>query len=364
MLASKPQRGFTLMELMIALGLLGALMAVAWSLLGTFRDAEMRGWKLSFRTQTIRSARSWLERDLQHLLLVELPDPAAPATRGIARPSANRSSFEGSPMGFTAMISPSIDPIPFLGNLMSESGEKNPAEVEDALASGEEFGGSTVSTSPWPAESLQIEYALVPMPAGRSSQSVAPQLLRDGSSDTTQYSLVRRERMDARNQTATVAAADRALTAQDLYRQSEEDGIANASPINEVRLDGLMHPQFRYFDGLAWANQWSSVQRGGLPRAVAFGFDFPPVSEIRNPSEQEPDVETENEPLETSPWSEPDGTGRLNDPELETDSVRSGGGGQGLMSSSTSEVQLVIFVAGGVAPKGGPANASVAGRSP
>jgi len=88
------------MELMIALGLLGALMAVAWSLMGTFGDAEIRGWKLAHRVQTIRSARDWLESDMQHLALSVRPTV-------LDMPVLSEGPyFTGDSLGFTATIAP------------------------------------------------------------------------------------------------------------------------------------------------------------------------------------------------------------------------------------------------------------------
>ena len=98
--SSLPVRSaYTLLELMLALALLGALMTVAWSLMGTFRDAEQRGWKLSHRTQTIRAAREWLQSDIQHLLQNE---------PSVANSPAIKSRLNGNTLGFTASIAPSL----------------------------------------------------------------------------------------------------------------------------------------------------------------------------------------------------------------------------------------------------------------
>ncbi len=359
MLATKPKRGFTLMELMIALGLLGALMAVAWSLLGTFRDAEMRGWKLSYRTQTIRSAREWLENDLQHLVPFAAPAQPVSSTRALATTTANvvsntagTATFYGTAMGFTATISPSVDPIPFLGNLMSDPADMNLADTGEEMKLGEGFGEAARPASLWPADYLEIEYELVPMPDNLSSKPSLSSSISDGLLDETQYSLVRREQVDVGSRAVSEAPSERVLSVQNLYRQADESVLTNASPMSESRLDGLMHPQFRYFDGIAWVAQWNSGQRGGLPRAIAFGFDFPPASEILHPSERPSQEPTEADRLEDNYLTTTEPLLNPLEQESETIQERASGGNQGIMIVSTNEVQLVIFVASGIVSKG------------
>jgi len=340
MLVSKPKQGFTLMELMIALGLLGALMAVAWSLLGTFRDAEMRGWKLSHRTQTIRSARAWLESDLQHLVLVAAHQQPVSSARSNLTIQASSAVFHGNSMGFSATISPSIDPIPFLGNLMSEGDDVGPVVSPDELAMVGELGDVATPGSLWPADSVEVEYQLVPMTSKPSAQSTASSRGLDGMLGQTPYSLVRREQLDASTDSTLTTPSERVLNVQDLYRQQDAESFTNAKRSRETRLEGLMHPQFRYFDGVAWVSQWNSNQRGGLPRAIAFGFDFPAAADIQHPSEREASEKTENDSLEDA----------VLEHEQDTMAEVAGSEIQGLMTSSTNEVQLVIYVAVGGIP--------------
>ncbi len=289
---STGRSAFTIIELMIALGLLGALMAVAWSLLGTFRDAEMRGWKVSYRTQTIRSASTWLEDDVQHLV-----------------PAVSPNSFIGNAMGFSAIIEPSIDPIPFLANLMSnqEAMELEPAVRDSSF--GQESSVATAHNSPWPDEAIEIEYQLTPVPT--SSTASAFRMAND--SKETPFVLTRLER--------------------------------SGRTIRESRLEGLLNAQFRYFDGISWKSEWNNVQQNGLPLGIAFGFDFPATSDIQKPN----DVRTQNKDLDDSS-SEIALVSELpfTDSALATDATtESRNANQGLMESSTNEVQIVILVRSG-----------------
>ena len=314
---NKLRSAFTLIELMIALGLLGALMAVAWSLLGTFRDAEIRGWKLSHRTQTIRSARTWLEDDIQHLAL-----PESPVVSNASRSSKSSVNvrFIGNAMGFSATIAPSIDPIPFLENLMM----------------------AATPSSPWPAETVEIEYHLTPVP----SDSISVSSSLTSNSDQTQFVLTRREMIDANTPSVVASPSERVLTAQDLYRQTDEEILSSSQPIRESRLGGLMKAQFRYFDGSSWKSEWNSTQQGGLPRGIAFGFDFTAVSDMRpasettaQPSDQN-GSSTENVLANNLPFAE----SRLS---TEATAEVSSASDQGLMESSINEVQIVVYVGKG-----------------
>ncbi len=346
---------FTLIELMIALGLLGALMAVAWSLLGTFRDAEIRGWKLSSRTQTIRSVRAWLEDDVQHLAVVDnattattnAQNPKKPTTNTPAPKSSKAFHFSGNAMGFSTVIAPSIDPIPFLENLMSDTMQPEQASsLESSLLGvnpmGEASSMAAVSSSPWPAEAVEIEYQLTPV----SSDSVSSSGPRTGISDQTQYVLTRREMLDTTAKSVVDSPSEQVLTAQDLYRQSDEDVPVSSQPIKEVRLEGLMNAQFRYFDGTAWRSEWNSAQQAGLPHAIAFGFDFPATADMKAPSEKTtpPSNEDRSSTEDTLYTNLPlAGSGLSTEAMAEVASASD----QGLMESSTNEVQIVIFVGKG-----------------
>ena len=101
--------GYSLLELMLALSLLTALLAVGWSMLSTYRNAEQRGWRLNERVQSIRAARQWLELDLLHLSPMEVSAPLWTATAGRGSNSvisAQEHPFIGDGSGFLATIAP------------------------------------------------------------------------------------------------------------------------------------------------------------------------------------------------------------------------------------------------------------------
>lgn len=285
--------GFTLLELMIALGLLGALMSVAWSLMATFQDAELRGWKMTQRTQIIRAAHDWLQSDA-HQVITQSPEM----------------SFTGSSLGFTTLIAPSLDPLPFLERLMSDSTtgddydslDTSSLSLPTSTSAGLAGASSSLSEremaevlgddSPWNKARVEIEYQLLPMPDADSSIPANPQSAgEDLPVEDVQFMLVRRELISgagagqgssSTDDQQTIPASERVLTGQDLYRQTDDEQMTSSGiAINESRLEGLVRPQFQYSDGRSWASSWNSRTAGGLPAAVALRFDFPARAQMQ-----------------------------------------------------------------------------------
>lgn len=289
-----PRRfGFTLLELMIALGLLGALMSVAWSLMATFQDAEQRGWKMTQRTQIIRAAHDWLQSDA-HQVITQSPEM----------------SFTGSSLGFTTLIAPSLDPLPFLERLMSDSTASDDYDLlgtsstSTPTSSSTGLGGAAGllsepemaeilgDNSPWNKARLEIEYQLLPMPTADTSISAIPQPPTGNlPAEDIQFMLVRRELVSGAvagqsgsslDDAQSIPASERVLTGQDLYRQTDDEQLTSSGiAIVESRLEGLVRPQFQYSDGRAWTSSWNSRSAGGLPVAVALRFDFPARSQMQ-----------------------------------------------------------------------------------
>ncbi len=349
------RQAYTLLELMLALALLGALMAVAWSLMGTFRDAEQRGWKLAHRTQTIRAAREWLQTDVQHLLQNE---PTAIAT------NAAESRLVGNSLGFTATIVPSLDPLPFLQTLMSDPldrlnsvAEETPlASLSDTEASATEASLADARQSLWPAESIDIEYQLVPVAA--SNAETVNALLQSGPPEDIQFSVTRRERLSASglrlnvgslgDQALRSGAAERVLTAQDLYRQTDESTQSAGPSLRENRLNGLVNAQFQYFDGEIWQSTWNSDQAGALPRAIALSFDFPARADMKpyTPNSSPSTDELDSESLLDSRPSESQISFADSALAAEPAAELANTGEAGLMQAATHEVQIIVYIGG------------------
>ena len=107
-----------------------------------------------------------------------------------------------------------------------------------------------------------------------------------------------------------------------------------------------MNAQFRYFDGIAWRSEWNSAQQAGMPHAVAFGFDFPATVDMKPPSET---TTSQSDRATSSLENTPDTNLPLAGSGLTTEALAedASASDQGLMESSTNEVQIVIFVGKG-----------------
>ena len=358
----RKRAAYTLLELMLALALLGALMTIAWSLMGTFRDAEQRGWKLAHRTQTIRAARAWLQNDVQHLLRDEVTQ---------LNFTALKSRLTGNSLGFTASIAPSLDPLPFLEQLMSDS-QPLSAIVDDAPVanlSDTDAIAADATQSLWAPESMEVEYQLAPLES--SSDSAASASLLSTDLTEVQFSLTRREKLSANTSAATgnglgarasssasggvqstASLADRVLTAQDLYRQTDDAAQSSGAVTRESRLDGLTNVQFKYFDGQSWKSEWNSDSAGGLPQAIALGFDFPARAKMKpaesKPSASDADGLGVNDATDLLSSTPSDSQLSFADAALAAapTAESSSQGDGGLMQAGTHEIQIVVYVGG------------------
>jgi len=396
---SMGRAGYTLLELMLALALLGALMTVAWSIMGTYRDAESRGWKLSQRTQIIRTAREWLQGDMLQLATPDNPSDSnsnfdsnldsdsnrttasTPSTPALT--AQNLPRFVGDATGFSATLAPPLDPLPFFERLMSDAlaGDASVSGLSvsqtrlqaednsDANQPTDQRGQEPVQASPWPAERLVIEYRLIPVanparstPATRNQvtrNAAAANSLSSGDLSEIQFMLVRRERLDNRdsandlspfatdNPLGSNPAADRLLTAQDLYRQTDESQMIGGVILRESKLNGITQAGFKYCDGVGWSDQWDSGARGTLPSAIALSFDFPAAADMR-PIEPPPvDRSSEDFANDESGGFAGEYTGlSFADSALASASVAevSTANELGLVQGSVSQVQVVVHI--------------------
>lgn len=238
------RRAFSLLELMIALVLLGVLSALAWSILDNFRNAEQRGWRVASRLQSIRSARLWLEEDLLHVC--ETLPTSSPNSSSRSSPI----SFQGTSTGFSITYAPSIDPLPWLEELVlnrPDSATQEPA----ALNRYTRLGLYNVAAN----YQLQNGGSLT-----RTITSQAPLAPRESNATST----------------TDIEVAEPTLTVSDLYRQSDRiDQIGQTSAaLNQSQLGPLYRPRFRYHDGSTWKTTWTASASISLPAAIELSYDL------------------------------------------------------------------------------------------
>lgn len=284
----KRRSGYSLLELIIAMSLLVGLLAAGWSVLSAYRDAEMRGWTLAQRIQTVQMAREWLESDLLQIVPLQ----------------HNGESFVGNATGFIATIKPSVDPLPFLVRRL-DGLEWNDTDSQRNLAAtspDESIQGENANRL-WPPKQWTVEYRLKSI--GESSDEAS-----------TSWILVRHTRVSARElrrdaRDSNDESTQRELTLSDLYRTQEDAEVESQVAVHNQQLRGLTHAKFSYFDGQQWKSSWDSRSTGTLPFAVALAFNVDPKISGKEPLPIEESSSTEES--EQVDW--------LAEPEAE-DSVR------------------------------------------
>lgn len=239
----KQRPAFSLLELMIALVLLGVLSALAWSILDNFRTAEQRGWKVASRLQAIRSARLWLEEDLLHVSEHFAQSDSQITTR------MQPVSFQGTQTGFSITYHPSIDPLPWLEELVLNSQDT----ATSSASSQNRYTRLGLYT-------VEARYQLQGTGLIRTITSQAP-----SAPSNSANSLIN-----------DIEPVEPTLTVNDLYRQSDRvDQLGSlSSSLSQSELSPLYRPRFRYHDGRTWKSSWVATSTAALPTAIEFSFDL------------------------------------------------------------------------------------------
>lgn len=294
---------YSMLELLIALGLVGALLAVAWSLLSTYQKAELNGWNLAERIRTVESVRQWLEHDMLHVVHFQQAD----------------AYFVGNTSGFTTTICPSVDPLPFFDKLLNSTNnstmtiESDISQELGLVDSAEDPPGR----HPWPLDCIRVEYRMVP----GSRQSTAKTSKIDGGSNLPSPNimgatnalasqddrmLVRRElgvrpAHHENDQDLRSESSERLLTSEDLYRLSEPQDSTSTYTLRESILPGISNVQFNYFDGTHWKSNWNSQILNQLPSAIAIRFNS---NVDRNAMRLSPSIPAEIDSESVFEWEE------------------------------------------------------------
>lgn len=314
----KPRKrsAFTLLELLIALALLGGLLLLAWSIMGTLRLAESRTEGLAGRVRIIQSARNWLENDLQHLVggmagpsntsSVQAGMPlgafsTSGTLSGVTLSAGNPGTtvfFQGDPGGFVANLLPSFDPLWMMEPWFTESSTTDVmprlphpnrtvrveyrAVGDRAISDGASFDRGGGESSRYPSD-IELGSRVQPETdrSVRENTALAEDPFRspDGPRSQSENGLRRtvrglqkptidRRRIDVGEQ--------RQLTTADLYRLTDVDSLGKreAESTTSATLSGLQRLRFRYGDGRRWHSSWDHGSRGGLPRAIEVCFDL------------------------------------------------------------------------------------------
>src|SRR6056297_319633 len=284
---------FTVLELMIALALLGGLLAVAWSILGSYRTAEQRGWQQAYRIQVVRAVRELLEEDAAHW---QRRASSPSADFDAARPTAAVAGFAGDPQGFQVTMLPSVDPLPWLEQVTAPPPSDRVLTGAVTGAGGTDgtrqaAGGRAASAVRSPLDRVRVTYRLTPDAAAAGGEpsyllqrSVTPLTAAFGT-------------LAASPGGDDAPSSEEVLTVEALYR-TEEAEAASTGVGEVIVIRHLMAARFRYSDGSAWQEEWDSGVQEGLPWAIELRFDHP---EAKVPYDVTAPAASANGPLPSEP---------------------------------------------------------------
>lgn len=259
--------GYTILELMISLVLMATLMMVAWSILGSYRDAEQRGWNQTYQMQVIRIARQWLQTDADSLMEppVQTSSPTDPLQSFSS--TSEMTPFKGDEQGFEVDVMPSVDPL---------------AWIQEVTRADEPL---TTTTQALEATNSNTAIAIDPLAVHRLRYTIVGNMPIDTTSTETDEEFFDLQRelipIDRWSHASSSPSPEKLLTTEDLYRVGEDELLTDSasavkSPVASLR--NLITPRFRYSDGKQWLSQWDSQLKGGLPRAIELSFDLPSAS--------------------------------------------------------------------------------------
>jgi type II secretory pathway pseudopilin PulG len=268
--AGAGRRAFTLVEVVLALGLSVALLAAVYSALDLYRQFTTASQTEIDRAQLARSILRMIERDIRSCVYVSSDQESASisSASGDGGFSGGDSSDTGSNSDSDALVT--VDPVEGLSTnttglmgdsqtlIMNVSRPSRDAIVP--LVSESESGAVTQS------DQKTVAYFLAAPNQAGLEDAVGDEFAIDGPDSPTAHErggLARRETNALQSQFADSEMS----TVQTRILSSEIDSL-----------------QFRYFDGFDLLEQWSGTSSAGLPTAIEVTIGFRAVENDRRNS--------------------------------------------------------------------------------
>ncbi len=257
--------GFTLLETLLAAALSAVVMAGLWSLFHMYERLFTKGQAKVEQAQLVRALVDQLTGDLHSAI------PDAPADNAPGLSSVRRFGL----FGTSQSLQVDVLQIPASG------------VADDSLA----LPGLARSQTPTPQvpELRTVRYLFEPPDAPRDVDPESPAgLVRWefdwetplGRNAGPRSAQERQTRQPTKTRIAASSAAkDRSTSAGDPLASTAEGG-------SMTRVPEVVAMEFRYFDGAAWSDQWSSLARKSLPVAVEIRIGLTSAEEPGQPSHE------------------------------------------------------------------------------
>lgn len=273
-------RGFTLLEVILALALGSILLAAVWSSLELFWRYSDAGREESDQLQISRAVFQAIERDLRST--IPLPPAASSSTTGSSSTTSGNSttgnssatSSSGGTSGNTSGTTSST------GDTSSSSTTTSTAvsAVSPIHFVGDDAAFVCQSLLPQSLEQASLAASMQGAPAfrrdlqwvGWSASGKLPANTPTGSPVPPPPTL---EEVDGRPQVVR-------WQMDVLGDQSNPNQQPESFPVPPEVIPELLRLRFRYFDGIEWLETWDSDLAGGLPYAVEIEIDVASTAEI------------------------------------------------------------------------------------
>lgn len=313
--------GFTLFELLIAVGLTSLLMAALYSAMSTYFQLQLDSHEEIARQQVARAVLRQMTRDIQSVVFAKqevLPEDEADSAGGSGAGGSGTSGLSGSgtsglsgngtsglsgggTSGLNSAGTGSGTGTSSSGGSSSSGGGASTSGDLDGNAYGESMiDPETVSTTytsglVGTATDLQL-FVSRPDPnlAYVSSQELSTLDQRTGDLVIIRYLMADKQGSGLGSEIADREAPGRdagpvglARMAGDLYglstavENSEDSPQLAAAKLLAREVSGV---QFRYFDGIAWQEEWDSTALNSLPKAIEIVLTVRDEAEASNAS--------------------------------------------------------------------------------
>ena len=305
--------GFTLFELLIAVGLTSLLMAALYSAMSTYFELQLDSHEEIARQQVARAVLRQMTRDIQSVVFAKqevLPEDEEGSTSGSGSSGSGTSGLSGGgtsglsgsgTSGLSSGTTGSGAGTATSGGSSASSGGMSTSGELDGNAYGEStIDPETVSTTytsglVGTATDLQL-FVSRPDPnlAYVSSQELSTLDQRTGDLVIIRYLMADKQGSGLGSEIADREAPGRdegpvglARMAGDLYglstavENSEDSPQLAAAKLLAREVSGV---QFRYFDGIAWQEEWDSTALNSLPKAIEIVLTVRDEAEASNAS--------------------------------------------------------------------------------
>jgi type II secretory pathway pseudopilin PulG len=300
---TQDRSAFTILELLIAVGLTSILMLALFSAMSIYFDLQLDSHEEITREQIARTLFRQMSRDIQSVVFVKqkLVDDGTSGTStsqsGSGSSSSTGSSASGS--GSSSGTSGSGSGSPGSGGTDSTTGGTSGGSGSSATGSTSSSSSSSLDGDSYGESSIDPETALMTYTNGlvgtandlqlfisrpdRNLSYVSSQELTSTTQRTSDLFIVRylmaqkgggglasaiAEREDQSGETGAIGLAK---MQGDLFGLST--AVATDEDVPQVGASTLLARevsslQFRYFDGLSWQEQWDSTALNELPKAI------------------------------------------------------------------------------------------------